>query len=166
MNGSNPWLKTLMYKEVIHEYKKNHHESESAQPSPELDIEMWCKVVGSQKGKTYALGPRNNFERLQSRLRGEGTSRQGKGIDGVQVTAMAQQIIKLNRQFAMAEGKRLYGERVMQESLKSLEVQVRSHIEYGCFGVPRSPSPHPDDDDKKPEDDGEYVDRTPDHEMP
>ncbi|KAK4349386.1 hypothetical protein RND71_032141 [Anisodus tanguticus] len=67
---------------------------------------------------------------------------------------------------ASAEAIRLKGERATQESLKSLQTQVLSHIACGRFGVPRSPPPHPDDDDIEPEDDGEYVDRTPDHEMP
>ncbi|KAK4359569.1 hypothetical protein RND71_021798 [Anisodus tanguticus] len=58
-------------------------------------------------------------------------------------------------------------ERVMQGSLKSLEAQVRSHITCEQFFVPHSPPPHPDDtDDMNPEDDGKYVDHTPDDEMP
>ncbi|KAK4364637.1 hypothetical protein RND71_015995 [Anisodus tanguticus] len=45
----------------------------------------------------------------------------------------------------------------MQESLKLLQAQVLSHIAYGRFGVPRSPPPHPDDDDDiEPEYNGEY----------
>ncbi|KAK4357454.1 hypothetical protein RND71_023064 [Anisodus tanguticus] len=89
--------KMVGYKEVIHEYKKNHLEGELAQPPSEFEIEIWCIVDVSQNGRTYGLGPRNNFQRLQSGQRGERTSQQGEDVDGVHVTAMAQQIAELNR---------------------------------------------------------------------
>ncbi|KAK4364390.1 hypothetical protein RND71_015748 [Anisodus tanguticus] len=94
-------------------------------------------VAGTQKGRTYGLGSRNNPQRLQAGLRGEGTSRWGEGVDVVQVTAMTQ----LNQQLAAAEARRLEGERVMQESMKSLQAQVLSHIACGRLGVPHSPPP-------------------------
>ncbi|KAJ8558423.1 hypothetical protein K7X08_005189 [Anisodus acutangulus] len=141
----------------------------ASRPSLHLNWRLKYGVESlGHKSRTYGLGPRNNPQRIQSGLRGEGTSQPGEGVDGVQVPPMAQQIAQLNQQLAATEARRLEGERAMQESMKSLQPQVLSHIACGRFGVPRSPAPHPDDDDDdiEPEDDSEYVDRTPDHEMP
>ncbi|KAK4342685.1 hypothetical protein RND71_038501 [Anisodus tanguticus] len=46
------------------------------------------------------------------------------------------------------------GERAIPESLKLLQTQVLSHIACERFDVPRSPPPHPDDDDIELENDG------------
>ncbi|KAJ8558065.1 hypothetical protein K7X08_004831 [Anisodus acutangulus] len=160
LNGSNRGLKTLGLGIKMWSMSTSKLSLKASQPILQRNWRLTCGVelMGHKN-------LRNNPQHLQSGLQGEGTSRQGEGIYGVQVAAMAQQIAQLNRQLAAAEARQLEGERTMQESMKSLQAQVLSHIVCGRFGVPRSPPPHPDDD-IEPEDDSEYVDRTPDHEMP
>ncbi|XP_060201908.1 uncharacterized protein LOC132630341 [Lycium barbarum] len=114
------------YMDHVDQYSQTQPEHPS-RPLPELEIDFWCRAVGGvQKGRAYGLGPRNNLSHLRSGLRGEGSSRQAKGVDGVQVAAMAQQIAELNRKLAETEAKRVEESNTMKANIELLMAQIPS----------------------------------------
>ncbi|KAG5600503.1 hypothetical protein H5410_031873 [Solanum commersonii] len=109
----------------FHKYVAENLDS-SIQLTLELSTHIWKEKVveGTHKGRCYGLGSRNYVRRLQSGLKGIGSSRQAEALNGVQNAAMSDQIGKLTVALAESERKRVVEQESMSKTVQQIKEQV------------------------------------------
>ncbi|WMV32665.1 hypothetical protein MTR67_026050 [Solanum verrucosum] len=138
----------------FHKYIAKNLDS-SVQLTPELSTQIWKEKVveGTHKGKCYGLGSRNDVRRLQSGLEGIELSRQAEALDGVQIAAMSDQIVKLTATLVESKRKRVAEQQSMSETVQQIKEQV--------MNLTRRPTTSAPDDTNDESDEDDYVDLTP-----
>ncbi|WMV13929.1 hypothetical protein MTR67_007314 [Solanum verrucosum] len=138
----------------FHQYVAENLDS-SVQLTPKLSTQIWKeKVVGrTHKGRCYGLGSLNDVRRLQLGLKGIGSSRQAKALDGVHIAAMSDQIAKLTVALAESERRRVTEQQSMSETVQQIKEQV--------MNLARRPTTSAPDDIDDESDEDDYVNLTP-----
>ncbi|WMV07145.1 hypothetical protein MTR67_000530 [Solanum verrucosum] len=143
-------------------FKKTHVRKKENESDPDVWVEeraeqtfIWKEKVvgGTYKGRCYGLGSRNDVRRLQSGLEGIGSSRQVEVLDGVQITAMSDQVTKFTAALAESERKRVAEQQSMSETVQQIKEQV--------MNLARRPTTSAPDDTDDESDEDDYVDLTP-----
>ncbi|WMV07819.1 hypothetical protein MTR67_001204 [Solanum verrucosum] len=114
------------------------------------------KARGSLKGGSMHTGGAmtvGTIVRQMSNLKGIGSSRQVKALDGVQIATMSAHIAQLTSALAESKRRRVAEQQSMSETVQQIEEQV---MNLTCR--PTTSAPEVTDDDS---DEDDYVDPTP-----
>ncbi|KAG5606761.1 hypothetical protein H5410_028253 [Solanum commersonii] len=123
-----------------------------------MDHHLWMYNMHYETGAglkpEFIDGVRNFIEHMTPvRLRGIGSSRQVEVLDGVQITAMSNQIAKLTAALAESKRRRVAKQESMSETVQQIKEQV--------MNLARRPTTSAPDDTDDVSDEDDYVDLTP-----